>query len=454
MNGTATASPKPHSLPAIAASIALPVDEVSRRHIVMALLALLTFATFFIVEHSLTMSLTSENGEDAEFVEVDLDANVESGSALRKIGFLAFGAAGLLTFAFRSQPLNWGAIAPWTATAFLIWLALSWGWATDRGLCLRRVIVALMMAGGLVGWCRMTSPRQAVHWLGAIVLAFVGLGFLCEIALFQFRPWESGYRFGGTTHPNTLGVLTAFATFYAACRAQLRQEPHRLLWAAVGVLMFVGLVLTKSRTTLAATVIALTVLWMLRTTWPKRLLTVLAGMTAAAGVLFVALLFNVDAVSSVIDALLLGRGEQVTTLTGRTPLWAELNQDIAARPFQGYGFGSFWTPDVIFRVKQNQGWQIPHAHSAYYETTLNLGLIGLVIAVLGVSSVWFRATQLDHRDNVATGMTVAITTFTAIYSLTDTAFALPTFASFSLALIVLQASRFGTAAETPIGGAV
>lgn len=448
-SGTLSQTPHP-THDGLMSRVAIPTGAHLRRRVAMTFFAALTFATFFIVEHSLTMSLTSEQGDDAEFVDTDLDAGVESGSSLRKIGFLTFGGVGVLLLAFRGRPLNWGAVAPWAVAGFLLWIVASPLWAVDRSLCIRRVIVVAMMAGGIVAWIRMTTPTETVHWLGALVFAFLTLGFACELGLMQFRPWESGYRFGGTTHPNTLGVLAAMATFYATVRAQRHETKHQLLWYAIAAVTLVALVLTKSRTTLAATIVSLTVLWTLRAGWSQRLGIALTGTIAISATLLAALILNIDAVSGAVDTLLLGRAEEVTTLTGRTPLWAELNRDIAGSPFLGYGYGSFWTPEVLYRVKQNQGWQIPHAHSAYYETALNLGLIGLVIALIGVLGAWGRAVATDSRANIATGMTIATTTFAAVYSLTDTAFALPTFAAFALAVLVLQSSRLGTAAALPI----
>lgn len=436
-----------HSWQHMSANDLLRSDTV--RKAATAFLAITTFATFFIVEHSLTMSLTSEDGDDLEFVEEDLDSNVESGSALRKVGFLAFGGLSVLLLAFPGRTLNWRSPIPWASLAFVFWIAASVFWATDSSLALRRVVVVAMMACGIVAYLRLTSPREAVAWIGRIALAFLTLGFICEVGLLQFRPWTSGFRFGGTTHPNTLGTLGAFASFYAVARAYRKTEPRRLLWLAIAIAALVAVFLTKSRTTLAATMVALTILWAFRATWPQRLLIGLAGTATLSGAIFFALVFNVDAVSQLIDAALLGRSEEATTLTGRVPLWAELNRDVAESPLFGYGFGSFWTPDVLYRVKQNQGWQIPHAHSGYYETLLNLGFVGLLLAVFGSAAALLKAICVDSRDHVAAGMTIATITFAAIYSLTDTAFALPTFASFTLAVVVCQASRLGPLKPKP-----
>lgn len=418
----------------------LTFDLKSTRRAAAITLVATIFAAFFIVEHSLTASLTSERADDVGFVDEDLDAGTETGSMLRKIGFLSLGAIGLACLSYSGSPLNWRSLVTWLVASFGAWLALSLLWAADFGLCARRVFVVATMAAGVAATLRLFDPQATARLIGGTSLAFVGLGLVCELGLGQFRPWSGDYRLSGTTHPNTLGVLCAFATFFAMAKAAASRK-FRTRWIVIAALTLIALYLTKSRTALAATMIALGVLWTLRASWAWRLGLTAMSISLLAATILGSLIFQIDAVSGAIDAALLGRSEEVTTLTGRTPLWAELNRDISERPLAGYGFGSFWTPDVLYRVKQNQGWQIPHAHSGYYETLLNLGSIGLGLVVIATLSAAIRAARRDSSTNIATGMTVCVATFAAIYSITDTAFALPTFASFVLVLMMLQAAR-------------
>jgi O-antigen ligase len=64
------------------------------------------------------------------------------------------------------------------------------------------------------------------------------------------------------------------------------------------------------------------------------------------------------------------------TLTGRTDLWTDLRQ-IQVNPLIGVGFESFWVGERIAPLWRKYWWQPNQAHNGYYETYLNLGLIGL-----------------------------------------------------------------------------
>lgn len=72
------------------------------------------------------------------------------------------------------------------------------------------------------------------------------------------------------------------------------------------------------------------------------------------------------------------------TLTGRIPLWALVDQQIAARPLLGYGYDGFWTEgnDQAWGIWGEIGWNAPHSHMGYREILLGLGLPG------GIMLVW------------------------------------------------------------------
>lgn len=77
-------------------------------------------------------------------------------------------------------------------------------------------------------------------------------------------------------------------------------------------------------------------------------------------------------------------------LTGRTDLWSALLPLAGEHPWLGWGYYGFWSPaqaevrDLWTKI----GWQAPSAHSAYLDTLLQLGIIGVVLAA------WFWGTLL------------------------------------------------------------
>ncbi len=80
--------------------------------------------------------------------------------------------------------------------------------------------------------------------------------------------------------------------------------------------------------------------------------------------------------SDLMGVVLLGRHEQVSTLTGRVPLWIECWSFVEQRPLTGYGYNGFWTEDRAWDLTDTQGWVLASSHSMYLETVLNLGLVG------------------------------------------------------------------------------
>jgi exopolysaccharide production protein ExoQ len=80
-----------------------------------------------------------------------------------------------------------------------------------------------------------------------------------------------------------------------------------------------------------------------------------------------------------------------TTLTGRTFLWERALSLIPQRPILGVGFGAFWQPNFpeaenlwrMFRIPNPSGF---HFHNTYFETTIELGIIGCSILMFFIGT--------------------------------------------------------------------
>jgi hypothetical protein len=98
------------------------------------------------------------------------------------------------------------------------------------------------------------------------------------------------------------------------------------------------------------------------------------------------------------------------TLTGRQGIWDAVIHLAQQRPAFGWGWVSYWTPwvepfkDLIMRG----GVQVMHAHNAWLDVWLQLGILGLVVfGLLVVSTLvrsWLMAT--DRLARVDAGTTV------------------------------------------------
>jgi O-antigen ligase len=93
----------------------------------------------------------------------------------------------------------------------------------------------------------------------------------------------------------------------------------------------------------------------------------LFGVSVVAGVL---LYLNFSGVLAV-----LGKDP---TMTQRTVIWASVIPSVVRHPFQGYGFGAFWSGlnGESMQATLVTGWMEGQAQSGYLDVLLQLGLLG------------------------------------------------------------------------------
>ena len=129
-----------------------------------------------------------------------------------------------------------------------------------------------------------------------------------------------------------------------------------------------------------------------------------AGRTPVYLGLLGALIIAVTAVS-LFSEQLLGLFGKSDDLTGRLTIWQTVAETAAQRPWFGWGFSSPWVPwvepfnDLVVR----RGVLQLHAHNAWLDVWLQLGIVGLVLFSALILSVtwrsWFAAVD-RARDRV------------------------------------------------------
>ena len=385
---------------------------------------------FYLAGQSWETSLAEAFTESADEMEV----TAAGGNAARQLAFLTLGACGLWGLlrdrrrAARPAPDWWpphwpggnlGAIlsewagvarrshpVAWVLGAYLAWCFGSLLWSHEPGQTVRKLAVLGFWTAASLGAARVLSPRRIV-WLGVLIPAvYLGLGVTAEVTQGTFRPWSGDYRFAGTMHPNTQGLT--LASMIAGCLVLWRSDSRRnrlarrgvgravprrrwlLGLAAAGVLFTL---LTKSRTSAAGLVLLVGLLAGLSAPPRWRLAVGTFGGAAAALGLMLAWSAGADPLGGALDAALMGRGEQVSSLTGRVEIWEEVGRFTARRPWAGWGYDSFWTPPHVAEVSENCGWGLREAHSAYRDVLLSVGLVGLLLLVPALLWAWFAAAR-------------------------------------------------------------
>lgn len=336
----------------------------------------------------------------------DVDVNVQSvqeGSLRRRLGLVSlvgFGVAGL--WAARSRALKVQVPLGYAIGAFLLWAAASIAWSGDPGMTLRKIGALGCLTLGALGVARLLSWRQLMLLVFACSSVQLLVGLAAEMALGTFQPLRSGYQYTGlgyqafTAWAMTLLVLAGVALFKQVA------PTWRLGLTTLMALAIVALLLTKSRTPAVGFVLATATYAALH--WPLRR-TILGVCSLVAAVALGFVVYDTcigDALVAAGNVINLGREkESIADLTGRTEVWRELLPYIEARPWLGYGYESFWTPERLMDFGGAQGWAVPDAHNGYINLALGIGLPGSLLYTLVLGLGLVRAVSLYYRTGEA-----------------------------------------------------
>lgn len=356
---------------------------------------------------------------------------LEQGRAQRQIGFLALGAVGttLLIVRRADRKLRPTVIVMLAIAIYAAWASMSIYWSVERSLTFKRLIVFGCMASAIVAFARFYRPRDLalLAMVGSGIIMVMGLAF--ELFHLGSALGQWGYRFAGTMHPNHAGinaVILALASFY------FWESEKKKRWLVVLGVAVVVLLLTKSRTSLAAGTVAMGLMCLLR--WPiKR--TLMVGLSLVAGNVLLFALFVAGLLPPIWSALLMGREDSdITTLTGRSDIWAAAISFVGsdtARWLTGAGYQSFWSASAASYVSARVQFHISEGHSAYLDSLLTLGVIGLacyVVALLASLVTWSIAAR--QRRNPSFAFLAGMLVFALIHGISESSTIDPNFATF------------------------
>lgn len=173
---------------------------------------------------------------------------------------------------------------------------------------------------------------------------------------------------------NALGGNMAIG--FATCAAAMMLNPKRAtIWggAAFGCLVLV--LASTSKTSLLAAMLGaagIGFVWLVR----KGPLTGVGATWAAVASVAAIVAIGLLAADVVFD--LLGKD---ATLTGRTKIWSAALRQIERNPWLGYGYSAVWTDTSnwgpLAWITKDAGFRAQHAHNAWIEQWLGLGIGGL-----------------------------------------------------------------------------
>lgn len=283
-------------------------------------------------------------------------------------------------------------------------------WLCCMALCASLVLAGLFgtnpaFAPGLVTWplvltALWRAPRVEVDWyLDLLRQAARTITLACVAATILAPRWALEFGYGQSLipgfdlrlhgvygHANTLGPLLAIGLL-----AELHGGPSRWRWPSC-LLMTAALLLTQSKTNIAAA--ALVVPWSLLLRTDDLLgVRLSAGVRVAcaawsAAILALLLIIGFSGLGERNDA----RAEQLATLTGRTVIWDATLDHWRQNPWCGYG-PTIWDEDMQEEYLPIVGWRVAHAHNQYIHSLGHSGLIGLIgwfILVLSLGWAFLR----------------------------------------------------------------
>lgn len=349
------------------------------------------------------------------FVDSQGEATVHSA-----IGYLLLGTTGALCLiGSKWNHLRWLHPLSILFSSFFAWALVSLLWSDFPVLSIRKASILLLVTLAAYGIASRANLMDimwvAMAYFGAALL----VGIASEISHGVFRPWATGYRLTGTQHPNSIGMNASILCLAAGLLA-FQYRSSRLLLSAVVGFGFVVLLLSKSRTSLAAFGVAVLIVALLKTPAQFRLM---VGSLAIAVASVVGIAFNFVSsqdVSNVSAAASLGRNDDVGSLTGRLPLWHEMLKSADEHLFLGVGYGSFWNASRIDQISEKLRWEIPNGHNAYLDLLLNVGLVGLLLYVAWlVALVVTGSKRYSASGYLGELFVVGVVTFLTIHALAE-----------------------------------
>jgi len=226
------------------------------------------------------------------------------------------------------------------------------------------------------------SPKQQLQIFGWAFGLIVTLSLIYAVLLPKYGIMggvHAGTWRGIFTHKNSLGKMMALSStiFTLLLLSDRKHRPILGIFLSLSVFL---LLRTTSKGALVSLILMLSVTavcQILRAQY-RWMVVLLGSIVLTAGVIATALVLNIETI--VVDIL----GKDLT-FTGRTDIWMAAIQLIKIRPWLGYGYEAFWngmdgpSAYILRAVK----WPVPDAHNGFVELTLNLGLIGLSIFIVG-----------------------------------------------------------------------
>jgi len=290
---------------------------------------------------------------------------------------------------------------------YVSWAVLSISWSEELQLTARRLVALIcLLAGGFgLGAGFYGRTRNSIATIARHSIYAAGI---CVVLLFALR-LSQGSLLDLLNPQWTLKYTTsieayAFPLVFAIVAATFLYRDRPVYRLVVGGALFLILILLKGRTLIVDVASASGVVYSRITRFRVLRVAALAVSCVLAGLLadlmtggeyIIRFIVNMsDSIAAWMPYLSIGDGlRNITTLSGRLPLWQALLRYAGQRPYVGYGFGAFWGPSRFAEVFAATQWHAVVAHNGFLDEILATGLVGLALQL----TFWFYGMYISLK---------------------------------------------------------
>jgi O-antigen ligase len=317
--------------------------------------------------------------------------------------YVAFGGLAVLMLALVARD-NKPALLSLLSPGYLLfggWILITVLLSHDAGTSIRRLaltVCVVAVAAMLTLLAR--SADELLRWFAIATLLFLAICYLglllvphlsMHLATDAQEPALAGDWRGPFGHKNLAAAVLAMLVFVGISVAG---SGRWLSGVAIVLFALVFLVFSGGKSSL---MLCLGVLML------SSLVPLLPWPWLRAAMLFTPLIvLNMLSIGTVISPALAAIAAKLpldASFTGRTDIWAFGIEAAKLRLWTGYGFSAFWGSDAVRNLPEGMEWAATaaHSHNGYLDTTLTMGLPGLLILIAVLVIFPFRDFQAATR---------------------------------------------------------
>ncbi len=288
-----------------------------------------------------------------------------------------------------------------------------------------RVARLYLYVGVAMAIARRFDPQTLCYVLAIALAGSVLVAFGFEVVTGGFQPWHADYRLTGSMHCNVLAAQAMVVTLIAYAFA-VRRDPRAAMWWTIFIIATVIVYLTKARTALVSVAVGAAAVHVVGRPIRNWLLLASAAATLLATVLLAATMVGAFDGREAQLVTSLGRTDDTAALTGRVPLWNFVGEQLSGHELQGYGWGAFWLVERTLTAHDVLGWYPRHSHNAYLQIVVNLGIVGLAIALaVGLWAIARTTRQIALTGRPEFSALAAVLVGMFVNGIAESAFVMP-----------------------------